>query len=92
MEENKPTHQLNQIEQHLAMIETMTAQPLCDVRHHSEKRRIEELTMTEQTEKKRKIPVGLEFTPTLALDRPIEPCIADSKGMTRDHRRFPLSL
>lgn len=32
----------------------MTTQPLCDVRHHTEKRRIEELTMIEQTEKKRK--------------------------------------
>lgn len=50
----------------------MTTQPLCDVRHHTEKRRIEELTMIEQTEKERKKPVGLEFTPTLALYRPIE--------------------
>lgn len=32
----------------------MTTQPLCVMRHHTEKRRIEELTTIEQTEKKRK--------------------------------------
>lgn len=33
-------------------VETTTTRPLCDIRHHTEKRRIEELAVIQQTEEK----------------------------------------
>jgi hypothetical protein len=46
-------------------VETTTTQPLCDVGRHTEKRKIEELVMIEQTEKKREQPrgVGIHTSP-----------------------------
>lgn len=73
----------------------MTTQPLCVMRHHTEKSRIEELTTIEQTEKKRKkknLWGWNSHQPLRCTGQLSEPYIADSKDMTYDHRRFPLSL